>query len=78
MLSSRMAQAQARFDKHAQAIKTFYAQLSPSQQKAFDVMPHPGGDRTGMRRGRGRAGGPGGRAMGHPTPKGHSGWPAPH
>jgi hypothetical protein len=38
---------------HAQATKQFYAQLSPSQQKAFDdlapmMMRHFGGDHHGM------------------------------
>ncbi len=52
---ARMAEAQARFEARATAIRRFYAQLSPSQQKAFDALPM-GGRRMAMRRG-----GPGGR-----------------
>ena len=36
-----MAKHQAMFRKHAEAIKAFYAVLSPSQKKAFDAL-HPG------------------------------------
>ena len=42
-----MAQHQARFEQHAAATKRFYAQLSPTQQKAFDAMGPRGG--KGMR-----------------------------
>ena len=44
---ARMAQHQARFEQHAAATKRFYAQLSPTQQKAFDAMGPRGG--KGMR-----------------------------
>lgn len=50
---ARMTEAQARFDTRAAAIRRFYGQLSPAQQKAFDALPM--GGRMAMRRG-----GPGG------------------
>lgn len=53
-MQAHMAERQAQFAKRADAIKRFYAQLSPSQQKAFDAL-HEG--RGGMH-GHGR-GGPG-------------------
>jgi hypothetical protein len=37
-MRDRMARRQAEFDRRAMAIKRFYAQLTPSQQKAFDAM----------------------------------------
>jgi len=57
----RMAQRMAAFDRRAAATKRFYAQLSPSQQKAFDAIgPRggPGGHRGGFRHG-GASGGRG-------------------
>ena len=39
----------ARFDQRAAATKTFYAQLSPAQQKAFDAMGPRGGGMKGHR-----------------------------
>lgn len=71
MAEKRMAEHQAMFQKHAAAIRAFYAQLTPAQQKAFDAL-HPGGGRIHMRRGPGgpggehpphHPGGPGGEAM---------------
>ena len=52
-----MVRRQQEFDRRAMAIKKFYAQLTPSQQKAFDAMqPMDGhGGRMG-----GHRGGPGG------------------
>ena len=41
-MQAKMAERQQRFARHADAIKRFYAQLSPSQQKAFDALPPPG------------------------------------
>lgn len=41
-MQTKMAERQQRFARHADAIKRFYAQLSPSQQKAFDALPPPG------------------------------------
>lgn len=52
-MRERLAERQAAFERRAAATKRFYAQLSPSQQKAFDAMPmhgRPGGDRGGFRR----------------------------
>jgi protein CpxP len=37
-MAARMAEHQRRFEQHAQAVKTFYAVLSPEQQRAFDAM----------------------------------------
>lgn len=52
---ARLVERTARFDQHAAATKKFYAQLSPSQQKAFDAM----GPRGGMKGHRGMGGGHG-------------------
>lgn len=37
-MKAMMAEHQALFDKRAAAIKRFYGQLNPAQQKAFDAM----------------------------------------
>jgi hypothetical protein len=37
-MKAHMAERMARFDKHAEATKRFYAQLTPAQKKAFDAM----------------------------------------
>lgn len=60
---ARLVERTARFDRHAAATKTFYAQLSPSQQKAFDAMGPRGGMKghPGMGGGRGHGGLGGGR-----------------
>jgi Spy/CpxP family protein refolding chaperone len=50
---ARMAERQAAFAKRADAIRRFYAQLSPTQQKAFDAL-HEG---QGGKRGGGMHGG---------------------
>ena len=39
MMSEHIARRQAEFQKHAAAIKAFYAVLSPEQQRAFDALP---------------------------------------
>jgi hypothetical protein len=62
-LEKHMDEMRARFAAHAAAVKAFYAQLSPSQQRAFDalapmMMHHFGGHdgwggHHGMRDGRG-------------------------
>ena len=44
---ARMTERLARFDQRAAATKKFYAQLSPSQQKAFDTLA-PRGPGKGM------------------------------
>ena len=75
-MSQRMAEHQRRFQAHADAIRRFYAQLSPTQQAAFDALPprmmghggpHGRGGPHGMRGGRGMGGmGMGGPGMGGP------------
>jgi len=55
MMEKRMAEHQAMFRKHSDAIRAFYGQLSPSQQKAFDALH--------MGRGMGGMHGPGERRM---------------
>jgi protein CpxP len=47
-MQAMMAEHEARFREHVDAIKRFYAQLSPSQQKAFDAMPMMGMGGHGM------------------------------
>ena len=37
-MQARMAERQAAFERRAAAVKTFYAALSPEQQRAFDAM----------------------------------------
>ncbi|MDQ0464919.1 Spy/CpxP family protein refolding chaperone [Caulobacter ginsengisoli] len=59
MMLTMMAKHQAMMEKHVAAVKAFYAQLSPAQQKAFDAlhdemmggMMGGGGMRMIMRRG---------------------------
>lgn len=52
---ARMAERQARFERHAAATLRFYGALSPTQQRAFDALrPGKGGHHgNGMRRGHG-------------------------
>jgi len=38
-IQARMSEHQAAFARKADAIKRFYAQLTPAQQRAFDAMP---------------------------------------
>jgi protein CpxP len=73
-MHEHMVRRQQEFDRKAMAIKKFYAQLSPAQQKAFDAMGPTMGHRMGGRmgghgmRGRGHGGmggGPGGPGMDH-------------
>ena len=49
-MQSMMAEHEARFREHADAIRRFYAQLTPTQQKAFDAMPMMGHMGGGMGR----------------------------
>lgn len=75
-MSQMMAEHQRRFQAHADAIRRFYAQLTPTQQAAFDALPpmmmghgRPHGmGGPGMRGPRGMHGGPGmgGPGMGGP------------
>ena len=37
-MAAMMAEHQARFQHHAEAVKAFYAALSPEQQRAFDAL----------------------------------------
>lgn len=50
--AARMAQMQQAFQHRAAATKTFYAALSPSQQKAFDALHERRGDhgKRGMKK----------------------------
>ncbi len=61
-MAARLDARRAAFTARAEATKTFYAQLSPAQQKAFDVMGyrgHGGGmDGHGGFHGHGSKGGP--------------------
>lgn len=75
-MEARMAEHAARFRTRAEAIKRFYAQLSPAQQKAFDAMPmmgmhgRHGMHEHGMGGHGGMHGGPGGPGRGGPPPAG--------
>jgi hypothetical protein len=61
-MQAKMAERQGEFAKKADAIRHFYAQLSPAQQKAFDALgPMMMGGRHGM----------GGHGMGHGGMRGH-------
>ena len=74
-MRARMGERQAQFDRRAAAIKRFYAQLTPAQQKAFDAMGPMRGGRMGMggrhgpgMMGHGGHGGPDGPGMGPRQP----------
>jgi len=76
IMSEHMARRQAEFQKHAAAIKAFYAVLSPEQKRAFDAMPHD--MFGGMHGGRGGSGhGDWGHHMGAGRPHGAGGPGAP-
>jgi hypothetical protein len=67
-MEKRMAEHQAKFQRRAEAIKAFYAALSPEQQRTFDAL--------GALRGHGRGGHEGGRMGGrggHEGPHGQGG-----
>jgi len=66
-MQARMADRQAEFARRADAVRRFYAQLSPSQQKAFDALPM----------GHGGLGGHGGRFGGHDRGPGFGPKPPP-
>jgi hypothetical protein len=51
-MADRMARREAEFRRRAEAIKSFYAALSPEQQRAFDAMPMMQGGDHGMGHGR--------------------------
>lgn len=71
MAEKMMAEHQAMFKRHNDALRAFYAQLTPSQQKAFDAlhmgmgmgMHHPGGPGMQRRMRVMHPGGPGGAGM---------------
>jgi len=46
---ARLVERLAAFDRRAAAAKTFYAQLTPSQKKAFDALPQAGGGHREIR-----------------------------
>ncbi len=66
------AQRDAEMTKRADATRTFYAQLSPSQKKVFDLESAKGHDRHGKAGHRGHDG-----HQGHGGPQGHRAPPAP-
>jgi periplasmic protein CpxP/Spy len=51
-MAERMAKRETAFRLRADAIKSFYAALSPEQQRAFDAMPMMRGGGRGMGHGR--------------------------
>lgn len=60
-MAARMAERQQAFAVRAEATKRFYAQLTPTQQKAFDALRPAGrGQGHGGRHGGGMGGGMGG------------------
>jgi Spy/CpxP family protein refolding chaperone len=65
---ARMVEHLAAFDRRAAASRTFYAQLTPSQRKAFDALPQEGGGHREIRIER-RMMGPGGPPMEHDGPE---------
>ena len=65
---ARMVEHLAAFDRRAAASRTFYAQLTPSQKKAFDALPQDGGGHREIRVER-RMIGPGGPPMEHDRPE---------
>ncbi len=72
-MSKHVAEHEAEFQRHIEAVKRFYAVLSPAQQKAFDAMAM-----TMMHHGMGHGGMEGHRmgGWGHP-PMGGPGAPPP-
>jgi hypothetical protein len=67
---ARLMERLAEFDRRAAATRTFYAQLSPSQKKAFDALPQPGGKHREIRIERRMLDpGPGGHAKDHDPSK---------
>jgi len=65
---TRMVERLAAFDRRAAATRTFYAQLTPSQKKAFDALPQSGGGHRKIQVER-RMMGPGGPPMEHAGPE---------
>jgi hypothetical protein len=52
-MAQRLAEHEAAFQRHAAAVKTFYAVLSPQQQRTFDALAELGHGRHGGRPGMG-------------------------
>ena len=76
-MSKRMAERQAAFQHRADAIKRFYAVLSPEQKRAFDALHAMRGGLGGAHGGEGPHGeGQGDRHEGGPG--GHPGWGGDH
>jgi len=61
LMDKRMAERQAQMKQRSDAVKAFYAQLTPEQQKTFDSRPMRGGPGGpgGMHGGGHHHGGPG-------------------
>ena len=58
-MQARMAERQAAFTKRADAVRRFYAQLTPAQQRAFDALHERRGGFGGRKHGgRGHGAGP--------------------
>ena len=51
LMQQQMAERQAQMKQHGDAVKTFYAQLTPEQQKTFDNQPMRGPRGAGPRHG---------------------------
>ena len=62
-MQAHRAERDAVMSKRIDAVKTFYAALTPEQQKVFDTQAHGGFHRAGMK-GEHRMGGKGGMGMG--------------
>ncbi len=73
MMSEHIAKRQAEFQKRADAIKAFYAALSPEQKRAFDALPP--GALGGMHGHRGDHGDGGHGGWGHHMGPGGPGGP---
>ncbi len=65
-MQKRLAERDQRFEQHAAAVKTFYAALSPEQQRTFDALAKMHG--RGGHGGHGRMGGHGGMMGRHDGP----------
>ena len=71
-MQAHRAERDAVMTKRMDAVKTFYAALTPEQQKVFDTQAHGGFQRAGMKGGDHRMGGKGGQG-GHGERGGHRG-----
>ena len=64
-MKSMRGERDAEMDKHAAAVKTLYAVLTPEQKKVFDTQPMRGGHERGHGRGHGGMHGDSGAQGGH-------------